>query len=320
MTEPLEIQVWRGDLVESRHAVSACAVDRDGKLVLSIGDTTRPTYPRSAVKPLQALPLVESGAADRFELGSEELALACASHGGEPQHSDRVAAWLQRIGCTEADLLCGSHAPFHRPSARALRIADESPSALHNNCSGKHAGMLTLARHLDVPVADYIQPDHPVQIAIRRRLETLAGASFGPSAIDGCGIPTFPMSLETLARATAAFLDQGAAATRLIDAMTGRPELVAGSDKLDTDLMRAVPGLAVKTGAEGAYLAMHRTSGSALALKVHDGAGRAAEVALIRLLRRLGWIDAGDVEALRRYAEPEVNNVAGVTVGRISAA
>ena len=212
--DPVAVLVRRGDRVESVHRVAYAVADAGGTLLQHEGDVRRPVFPRSSVKPLQALPLVESGAAERFALSERELALACASHGGEPMHTEIVAAWLARIGLDPSALECGAHAPSHEPTARQLIEQRRPPSPLHNNCSGKHAGMLTLALHLGAPTAGYIAPDHPVQQRISALLAAMSGASLAPPAIDGCGVPTHAMPLAGLATAMARLADPGPARAR----------------------------------------------------------------------------------------------------------
>ncbi|MCS7266650.1 MAG: asparaginase [Geminicoccaceae bacterium] len=321
---PVAVEVWRGDRVESRHRASLAVADRGGRLRLAVGDTERPVYPRSAVKPLQALPLVESGAADAWALSAAELALACASHAGEPIHVATVAAWLARLGCDETVLVCGPHPPLDGPSAERLARAGEAPSRLHNNCSGKHAGMLALARRLGAPLSSYERPDHPVQRAIRAVLCDLCdGRLEEPPAIDGCGVPTWAVPLSALATAFARFAtpdglapERAAAAARIARAMRAEPLLVAGRGRLCTLLLEQ--GLLAKTGAEGVYLAAAPGSGLGLALKVEDGAARAAEVALLAALDALGWLSPQARSALSPRARPVLYNHAGTPVGRVA--
>lgn len=322
---PVAVEVWRGERVESRHRASLAVVDRDGRIVLGVGDPERPVYPRSAVKPLQAISVVESGAARAFGLGPAELALDCASHGGEPRHIGTVSAWLERLGLDETALACGPHPPSHGPSAELLVARGERPTRRHNNCSGKHAGMLTLVRHLGVSETGYERPDHPVQQAVRAVLDELTdGAVLDPPAIDGCGVPTWPMPLRALALAFARFaspdglpLARAAACRTVAAAMWAEPFMVAGSGRLCTELLRAGGGLVAKTGAEGVYVAALAGSGLGLALKVEDGATRAAEVALLAALERLGWLSGSARAALAGFARPIVRNHAGTEVGRI---
>ncbi|MCS6779763.1 MAG: asparaginase [Geminicoccaceae bacterium] len=321
----IAIEVWRGDRVESRHRASLAVADRAGRLLLAVGEVDRPVYPRSAIKPLQALPLVESGAADAFGLGDAELALACASHGGEPEHLAVVRAWLDRIGLDASRLACGAHPPLHGPTAERLLAAGGRPTRLHNNCSGKHTGMLTLARHLGAPLEGYARPEHPVQVLIRDVLAALAdGRLETPPAIDGCGVPTWAIPLSALATAFARFAapddlppPRAAAARRIARAMLRHPVLVAGTGRLCTALLEQGGGLLAKTGAEGVYVAALPERGLGLALKVEDGAARAAEPALLAALAAMGWLPAAAATALEPFARPILRNHAGEPVGRI---
>jgi L-asparaginase II len=326
---PVAILVRRGERVESEHRVACAVVDAGGRVLGSVGDVERPVFPRSAVKPLQALVLVESGAADRFSVSERELALACASHGGEPEHVDVVQAWLARLGLDDAVLECGAHPPSHAPSAARLIAAGQPPERVHNNCSGKHAGMITVARHLDAPVPGYSRADHPVQQLVADVLRAMTGMSELPApAIDGCGLPTWPLPLARLATAMARLgrppsalpAARTAACVRVRAAMTAHPHLVAGTGRLCSELMAAAPEILAKTGAEGVYAACLPARGLGLALKVEDGAGRAAEVALLATLRALGALGPEAETALAERARPQLRNHGGLVVGRIEPA
>ena len=326
MAERPRVLVYRGGVVESRHRVSFAVSDASGEIIAARGKTDRPVFPRSAIKMLQAIPLVESDAADQFHLTPQELALACASHGGEPRHVDAVASWLQRLGLSESDLECGTHLPSHAPSAERLLSAGRRPTTLHNNCSGKHAGMLTLARHLGVPTKGYLRPDHPVQQTIAEVLMSMTGVAKLPApGIDGCGIPTFAIPLDNLAIGMARFAgsadlahSRSLACQRLAAAMMQHPEMVAGEGRPCTLIMEALPGVVVKTGAEGVYTAAWPEHGLGLALKVEDGATRASSVALMALLDHLGAIDARARKELEAVATPILRNHAGTMVGHIA--
>jgi L-asparaginase II len=327
--DPVAVLVRRGDRVESAHRVAYAVADPAGALLRHEGDVGRPVFPRSAVKPLQAVALIESGAAERFAVSEPELALACASHGGEPMHTEIVAAWLARIGLDPSALECGAHPPSHEPTARRLIAERRSPSPLHNNCSGKHAGMLTLALHLGAPIAGYIAPDHPVQQRIGTVLAAMSGTSLAPPAVDGCGIPTHPLPLADLATAMARLADPGPdpadapgraeACARIRAAMAAHPLLVAGTGRACSLVMAAAPDVLVKTGAEGVYVAALPGRKLGLALKVADGASRAAVVALLALLAKLGALHPG-ASALGDLAAPALRNHAGRVVGRIEPA
>ena len=325
---PIAVLVRRGELVESEHRVAYAVATSDGRLLHAAGDVDRAIFPRSAIKPLQAIALLESGAAERFAVSERELALACASHSGEPEHVRLVEAWLTRLGLDGSALECGAHPPLHGPSAERLAATGRSPERVHNNCSGKHAGMITLARHLDVPVAGYVRADHPVQRRIADVLGAMTGlAELAPPAIDGCGIPTFPVPLGQLAVAMARFAHpaelpaaRAQACARLQAAMRAHPYLIAGADRPCTEIMAVAPQVLVKAGAEGVYAACLLERRLGLVLKVADGAGRAAPVALLALLQALDALDAKASAALAHRMRPALRNHAGVVVGRVEPA
>jgi L-asparaginase II len=328
---PILIEVTRGGMVESRHRAAVAVVDADGAMVGAWGDVERPVYGRSALKPVQALPLIETGAADRYGLGAAEIALACASHSGEPRHVDLVTQWLARIGCTADDLECGSHLPFHEASVETLIRSGRKPDARYNNCSGKHAGFLTTSRHLGEATGGYIRYEHPVQQRILGVFEQLTGLRLGeaPRGIDGCGIPVIGIPLGHTAMAMARLADpddhlppaRAAAAKRVLAAMASEPFLVAGSGRFCTKVMEVVGAKVVlKTGAEGVYTAALPTLGLGIALKVDDGAGRAAEAAMGRILRRLKLLTADEERALADELTPPVQNRVGRETGRVRVA
>ncbi len=320
-TQPILVEVTRGTMVESRHAGSVAVLDAKGKVRLSCGDIAQPIYPRSAIKPIQAMPLIETGAAETYKLSDVEIALACASHGGEPRHVAAVLTWLGRIGCTVDDLECGAHPPSHDQAAIALYRANGQVTQLHNNCSGKHTGFLTLAKHMGWPTRGYIRAEHPVQQAVLKCLEDLCGTALGGGAkgIDGCGIPVVGIPVERLALAMARIADPGglvptrvAAIQRIRQAMTREPFYVAGSGRFCTRLMTALGGEVVaKTGAEGVYMAALPGLGLGICLKIHDGAARASQIALAAVLERLGIAGAHEL------ATTHVSNVAGLRVGEV---
>jgi L-asparaginase II len=325
---PIAILVRRGERAESEHRVAYAVADPDGRLLRAAGEVERPIFPRSAIKPLQALALVESGAAERFALSEQELALACASHSGEPEQVRLVQAWLARLNLDGAALECGAHPPLHGPSAERLAAAGRTPERLHNNCSGKHVGMITLARHLGVPVAGYSRADHPVQRRIADILRAMTGLTeLEAPAIDGCGVPTFPIPLGRLATALARFAQpaglpgpRAEACLRLQAAMRAHPYLVAGTDRACTEIMTVAPHVLVKTGAEGVYAAFLPERRLGVLLKVTDGASRAGPVALLALLQALGVLDAEALAALAHRMRPPLRNHAGAVVGRIEPA
>lgn len=323
---PVLVEVLRGDTVECIHRGAAVVCDARGNVIAAWGDIARPIFPRSAIKPLQALPLVESGAADRFGCDPEELALACASHTGEPAHVEAVAAWLTRLGVGVDALECGAHMPLNRVAATALLRRDAAPSALHNNCSGKHAGMITTALAEDEPVAGYVGAEHPVQRRVRRVLEEMSETDLdaAPAAIDGCSIPTIAMPLAAMARAMARFGDpaglapaRAAACARLAAAMMAHPVMVAGSGRVPSVAMTAAPGVLVKNGAEGVYCAVLPERGLGIALKIDDGARRAAEIAIAALLRHLDVFDGAGWRAVEAVLPAVIYNRNRLVVGAV---
>src|SRR5436305_3666313 len=262
MRNPVLVELVRGTLVESRHRGAVAVVDADGAAVLALGDVGQLVYPRSAVKPLQTLPLIESGAADRFGFGDEEIALACASHGGEPGHVEVASRMLARAGLDVAALECGAHWPSHQPSSQALSRSGGAPSALHNNCSGKHSGFLCVACATGVERRGYVKAEHVVQREVRGALESLTGVGLSADAcgIDGCSIPTWAVPLTALAHAFARFgtgeglgAERAKAATRIRAACAAQPYFVAGTGRFCTEIMKLLGArVLAKTGAEGA--------------------------------------------------------------------
>lgn len=324
MTDPaLLTEIWRGPMAESRHLGHAVICDAAGGIVAAWGNPGEPVYPRSSAKMIQALPLVESGAADAFGLSAERLALACASHSGAGIHTDRVGAWLAELGLGEADLRCGPQPPHDEAALHALIRADHAPCQIHNNCSGKHAGFLTLAAHLGAG-PDYVDPAHPVQKAVLAAFEEVTGETSPGFGIDGCSAPNFITTLRGMGRAMAAFAAARAgtgarsdAMVRLRDAMIAHPALVRGEGLACTELMRAcTEPVALKTGAEGFYIAILPERGFGIALKVADGATRAAECTIAALLIRLGALDPDHPAALRVCNAPVINR-RGIETGRI---
>ena len=321
MANPVLVEVTRGDVVESIHRGAAAIADARGHITFCIGEVTYPIYPRSSLKPFQALPLVESGAADAFGLGSEDLALACASHSGEPMHTERVKAWLQRIGCKESDLACGPQAVRYEPVAQEMTKRGEEPMRIHNNCSGKHTGFLTVAKHWNIATEGYERIDHPVQQAVGRALGELAGEEEMPWGIDGCTAPNFALPLAAFARALARLAapqqlaePRRTAAKRLVEAMIAHPELVSGTGRACATLMRAAKGrAAVKIGAEGFYAGIVPEYGLGIALKIDDGAARAAETAMATILYKMEL--TGDDKAARELMRGPITNTRGETVG-----
>jgi L-asparaginase II len=329
MRNPVLVEVTRGPLIESSHRGAVAVADADGNRVLGIGDVTKPIFPRSAIKALQALPLVEEGAADRYGFGDEELALACASHSGEPAHVAGVERMLAAAGLNSSALRCGAHYPISQEAAAALARTGK-PSALHNNCSGKHAGFLCSACATGVDRADYWRPEHPVQRRVRAVIEDLTGAVLAQDtcAIDGCSVPTWAIPLEKLACGFAKFgtghglvRQRAAAAARLREACANKPWFVAGTGRFCTDIMQLFGArVFVKTGAEGVYCGVLPGEGLGIAIKCDDGAGRAAAAIMAAAIAHFLPLDAAERAALAPYLKPVLHNWNGFEVGTIRVA
>ncbi|HMK69788.1 MAG TPA: asparaginase [Xanthobacteraceae bacterium] len=326
MANPVLVEVTRGGLVESRHRGALAVIDADGKTVLAVGDVARPVFPRSAVKALQALVLIESGAADRYALDDKHLALACASHSGEPAHVDGVARMLAQAGLDASALCCGTHWPVSQPAALALARTGAA-SALHNNCSGKHAGFLCAACAMGVEHAGYWRPEHAVQRAVHAALEDMTGTVLSPDrrAVDGCSVPTWAAPLQNLARALAKFgtgqglgPERGRAAARLRLACGQNPWYVAGSGRFCTEIMQLLGTRAyVKTGAEGVFCGALPELGLGIAVKCDDGAGRAAEAIIAAVIARFLPLQDSERSGLAHLLRPTLRNWNGIEVGAL---
>ncbi len=317
------VNVWRGSLVECVHAGHAVVCDARGQVHYAWGNPEIVTYARSSAKMIQALPLVESGAADTFGLRTDQLALACASHIGADYHTGRVQSWIADLGLTDEAFRCGAHPPLGRAPRNAMIRAGEDPCQYHNQCSGKHAGFLTLNKHLDAD-AEYTDIDHPVQRAVLSAVEETAGETSPGWGIDGCSAPIHAATLRGTATAMARFAAATAggdtrqrAMVRLREAMMAHPELVSGENRPCTDLMRACRGrAALKAGADGFYVAILPDLGLGVALKLMDGAERGRDPAMAAILHKLGLIGAGD-PVLEKWMTPVVRNWRGIATGRI---
>ncbi len=330
MANPVLVESWRGDVIENRHRGAIAVCDPSGRLQYSWGDVEALVYPRSSVKLLQALPLVESGAADHFQLDTDELALACSSHGAEAAHIDTVKHWLERIGLDEQALECGPHAPNHPASAQALLLQHGEPLRMHNNCSGKHTGMLTTSRFLGEATRGYIERAHPAQQRWFDALGEMAGIDLRrlPWNFDGCGIPVIAMPLTALATAFArvAVPDElqparAQAVDRLANAIASNPFMVAGSGRLCSEVIaHSGRRTLVKTGADGVYTAALQECGLGIALKIDDGNGQAAEVALLSVLRHLRGLHSDELDALEARCRPRIVNTRGVVTGYLQPA
>ncbi len=329
------VEVRRGSIVESRHRGHVVAVDGEGRVLASLGEPETVTFLRSSSKPHQAIPLVLSGAADRFGFTPREIAIACGSHSGQDVHAETVAGMLRKIGLGEDALRCGVHEPFDLGTAKELRERGESPSILRNNCSGKHAGMLALALQLGADTETYDHPENPVQQAILRTIAQFSGVAVESIALgtDGCGVPVFGMPVRSMALMYARLVappkdfdePTRAACARIVEAMVTYPEMVGGTrERFDTEVMRAAAGRVVsKVGAEGVYTAgilpcKRWPGGLGLAFKIEDGEDRRARPTVaIEALRQLGVLNADALEALSPYASFPVRNHRGDFVGEI---
>lgn len=335
---PVLVEALRGGAVESQHRGAVAVVDADGQVLLALGDIERAVFPRSAIKLLQALPLVASGAAERYGLSDAELALACASHGGESMHTETAAAALARAGQDHGALECGAHWPNHEPSLKALARSGAEPTALHNNCSGKHAGFVCLGCHLASEsrqpargfLRGYVQPEHAVMREVTTAVQAATGFDLGSTArgTDGCSIPTYAVPLRHLALgfarvASGQGLSAGhaAAARRLRQAIASAPQMVAGSGRFDSRVM-AVLGerLCCKVGAEGVYCAALPERGLGVAVKMDDGnTARAVEVAMAALTEALLPLQGEAATLLASLSEVQLKNWNGIEVGRLRA-
>ena len=308
------VEIWRGDYLECQHRGHAVVVNERGEVLDAWGNPDEIILPRSSLKPLQALPLIQSGAAKAFGLTSSQLALACASHQGAGIHTRPVQDWLKALGQTDADLRCGPQWPADRPSANGLVKTDDTPCQYHNNCSGKHCGFLTLSAHLGAG-PEYVNPEHPVQVQAKAAIEEICEERIDGFAIDGCSAPNFALSLKGLAHGMAKIANH-----ELTDAMMTHPELVAGTGRACTELMQSAPGeFAVKTGAEGVFIAILPKQKIGVALKIEDGATRASEAAMAALLVRLGAADA-DHAMVQKRLNPRQLNRAKLDTGEIKVA
>ena len=308
------IEVWRGGMLESLHSGYAVVCDEKGEIVEAWGDAEAMIFPRSSCKMLQALPLIETGAADAHGLTERHLALACASHQGAALHVGMAKRWLSDLGLGEPDLRCGSHEPLDHTERDRLICDHEGPCQLHNNCSGKHSGFLTVTRHLKAG-PEYVAIDHPLQVAIKAATEEVTGEDSAGYGIDGCSAPNFAMSVAGLARGMAKFAaarEEGSARERamfrLSHAMATHPELVAGDGRACTELMQAMGGrVAIKTGAEAVFTAIIPEKKLGIAVKIEDGNARASEAVIVALLARIGVLDLAHPAAQKRLTAPHIN-------------
>jgi L-asparaginase II len=325
----LVIECSRGAAVESAHLVDAALVDASGQVVEAWGDIERFVYPRSAVKSIQALPFFESGAADESGVTETEIALACSSHNGQDAQVAAVRRWLERSGLNEQHLECGGHLPYHTETAHECVRRGDGGLAIHNMCSGKHSAFLVTAKILGEETKDYIAREHPVQQRVSAAIGEMTGwdISRSPWAVDGCSMPTIGLPLHALARGAANIADPSAqsperqaAIARIRAAIAAEPFMIAGDGRACSDIIPALAGKAyIKFGAEGVFFAPILERGLGLALKVRDGATRAADTAIASLLAYLGLLDSTAQEKLAAYIETPLSNWRGIHVGTVRA-
>jgi len=324
MENPVLVEVLRGDLVESVHRGAVAVLDARGKVVLEIGDVAQPVFPRSAVKAIQALPLIETGAADRYGFTDEELALSCASHLGEPGHVATAASMLKKAGLGEQALECGVHWPTSHEATIELARSGKIATQIHNNCSGKHSGFLTVCQHCGIDHKGYVAAGHGLQEMVRNTMEEVTSEKHGAGnrGTDGCSIPTYAVPLKSLAlgfarMATGEGFSAGraSAAKRLMAACMKNPFFVAGTKQADTKLMEVGQGrIFTKGGAEGVHCAALPELGLGVALKCGDGAGRAAEIAMTAVLAKLLKADTALSAELTGLAHRHLKNWRGLDV------
>jgi len=325
MGNPILVELTRGARRESMHTGAIAVAAADGSLVGALGGVEQPIFPRSAIKPLQALPLLQTGAADRYAFGARELALACGSHAGTPEHTAAVATMLAMAGLDASALGCGTQEPLDAAAARDLVRNGRTPTPLNHNCSGKHAGMLATALHMAEPIDSYWLPDHPVQLRIQATLEDMTGQRLGAEmrGIDGCSVPNWAVPLTRLARAFARFVsgegvsgERADACRRLAQSCWDEPRLVAGHGRLDTRALASLPGkVLIKSGAEGVHCGGFPELGLGFALKIDDGSKRAADLVAANLVSEL-YPEAAHV----LLPQASLTNFRGLTVGEIRAA
>lgn len=334
---PVLVEVTRGAIVESRHRGVIVALEPDGREIIRTGDIHLVTSTRSTIKPIQAIPVITSGAADHFNFTPREIAVICASHGGESIHTEAVTDLLRRLGLDESALSCGAHAPSHEPTARKLESEGALFSQIHNNCSGKHTGMLATAVHCRLSISGYTSPEHSIQRGIISVFTRMAGLGDDlPAAIDGCSAPTFGVPLSSLALAFARLVnpwsfaeagsDIGEAAKRIVAAMQSHPEMVGGTGRFDTDLLRVARGkLVCKVGAEAVYTvgvlpSAQYPRGLGLAFKMEDGSYRGLGPVVIETLSQLGVLNSAEQQELVSYHRPTIENRCQLKVGEVRAA
>lgn len=326
---PLGIEVVRGNGVESKHQVMVVVCEERGLVTDFWGNVDYLTFPRSAIKPIQALPFVESGALEKFGLDEKHLALACASHHGEPHHIEILRSWMQKIGLSEADLHCGASWPSHEDSAHALIKKNQTRSPIYHNCSGKHLGIISTCLALGEDFKDYHKIKHPAQVRLRRVLSDLMKVQIEkmPVGWDGCGIPTHAVPLQALAAGISSFINPNLPNSkrqtlqRVLQAWRYNPQLISGTQDFSQILSEKTGGRALlKAGAEGVWTGLMPEKSMAFALKVADGAKRAAEVAATAVFRHFGVISDAQFQDLKEWTQPSLKNSRGEEVGFIRVA
>jgi L-asparaginase II len=323
------VDVYRGGRVESSHFGHIAVVDSNGKLLASIGDPYRRTYARSAVKPIQVIPVIETGAAEHYNLSEADISLCCASHSGEEQHTERALGILKKAGLLEEALQCGTHIPKCQDAYKKLIVENRELSPRYNNCSGKHSGMLITAKHMNESLEDYYLPNHPVQ---QRIIQAMSDVAEYPKedigiGIDGCGVPVFELPLERFAYAFARLAkpetlgaERGKVVERITTAMTTHPEMVGGTDRFCTDFMKAGKGRFFgKAGAESVYCIGDRETGIGIALKIEDGNDRAMYPVALEVLKQLGLFSAAQLEEVKQHYRPSLRNARKEEIGKLIA-
>ncbi|MGL4635930.1 MAG: asparaginase [Beijerinckiaceae bacterium] len=327
MTNPVLVDVMRGGIVESSHRGAVAVVDADGAVVLSIGDIDRPIFPRSAIKGLQAIPLIESGAADKYQLTDDEIALACASHNGEERHAQTALGMLAKAGLGVGALECGAQFPMRANAGHPLIREGKPATALHNNCSGKHSGFVCVACASGDDPAGYIKASHPTMRAVTEAVASMTGHNLSEAVAgtDGCSIPTFAIPLRALALGFARFGagaklggERQKATARIRAAVANAPFFVAGTERFDTEVMQVLGTRAfLKVGAEGVYCASFPDLGFGVALKCDDGTTRAAEVMMAAVIKRYLGLSDDTFAAMARWHTQPLTNWNGIHVGDI---
>jgi len=324
--QPIVIEVTRGPLVESTHNVMAAVVNETGGLLYAWGNPQFLTYPRSAIKMLQAIPLIESGAADKFALEERHIALACASHRGEKEHIQALSQWMEKAKISDSMYVCAPHWPFNENSAHDLARRGGQPTVLCNNCAGKHSALITTCLHLGENPSGYEKPEHPAQKRLRQILTETTKYDHGKAVhgIDGCGIPTYALPLQNIATGMASFVSSKESAarkttcTRILQAVSKNPFYISGSDEFATAVIEKTQGRAIiKGGAEGVMAGVLPQKKMGFALKCVDGAGRATQLATVQLLLQLGGMTVEEAKALSKFTQPAVTNWKGDVVGQL---